>query len=256
MNILRYCVLLSLFYSFSVHAENAADAYYGKEEMDAARNALKHHHGDSNQLFFMADRLEYKTNEGDPHTVWEGQGWYGNDLNKFWFKTEGEYVHDSNKFEEVEIQALYSRAISPFWDIQAGIRHDIKPNPSRTYGVFGFQGIAPYWFEVDAASFISDQGDISLRVETEYELLITQRLILQPRIELNLALSGDDELEIGSGLNSIQTGLRLRYEIQREIAPYIGFSWNKAFGSTANYIEAAGNDTESLSFVAGIRLWY
>lgn len=256
MNTLRYLILLSVIYTVSVNAENAADVYFDKAEMEAARKALKHHHGDSNQFFLMTDRLEYKTNEGDALTVWEGQGWYGNDLNKFWLKTEGEYEHDSSKFEEAEVQALYSRAISSFWDIQAGIRHDIKPNPSRTYGVFGFQGLAPCWFEIDVTSFISDQGDISLRVETEYELLITQRLILQPRVELNLAFSSDEEIEIGSGLNSIQTGLRLRYEIKREIAPYIGISWNKTFGNTANFIEADGNDTESLSFVAGIRLWY
>ena len=256
MKLLHFIMILIVFYATSTKAENDADNYYGKTEMEAARNALKQHHGNSNQLFLMADRLEYKTNAGDPLTVWEGQGWYGNDLNKLWLRTEGEYQHDSNIFEKVELQTLYSRAISSFWDIQAGIRHDIKPNPSRTYGVIGFQGLAPYWFEVIAASFISDQGDISLRFETEYELLITQRLILQPRIELNVAFSEDEELEIGSGLNSLETGLRLRYEIKREIAPYIGISWNKAFGSTADFIEADGNDTDSLSFVAGIRLWY
>ena len=245
-----------MFHAVSINAEEATDAYYDKEEMEASRQLLKRHHGGSKTLFIIADRLEYKSNEGNALIVWDGQGWFGSDLNKFWVKTEGEYDTDNNIFEEAEIQALYSRAISSFWDVQAGIRYDIKPNPSRSFAVFGFQGIAPYWFEITATSFISDEGNISLRLETEYELLITQRLILQPRIEFNLAFDDDTEIEIGSGLNTIETGLRLRYEFKREFAPYIGLSWNKAFSDTANFREENGNDTESLSFVAGIRFWY
>ncbi|MFK8067576.1 MAG: copper resistance protein B [Gammaproteobacteria bacterium] len=256
MKKLHSLILLCLFNSPSVYAEAAADAYYNKEEMEAARQSLKSHHGNSSQLFIMADRFEYKTNEGNSVNVWEGQGWYGNDLNKFWIKTEGEYIHETNSVEEAEIQALYSRAISSFWDVQAGLRYDIEPNPTRTYAVFGFQGISPYWFEIDAAAFISEKGNISLRIETEYELLITQRLILQPRVEVNFSFDDDKEIELGSGINSIETGLRLRYEITREFAPYIGVSWNKAFNGTADFKEANGDDKRALSFVAGIRFWY
>ena len=256
MKYTRHLILLGIAHSVCVSAGGAANAYYDKEEMGTARQLSKQHHGGSTRLFAIADRLEYKTNEGDSLTVWYGQGWYGSDLNKFWVKTEGEYENDKNKFKEAEIQALYSRAITSFWDIQAGIRFDIKPNPTRNYAVLGFQGIAPYWFEIDATSFINEDGNISVRLQTEYELLITQRIILQPRIEFNLAFGDDKETEVGTGLNTIDAGFRLRYEFKREFAPYVGVSWNKAFSDTASLIEANDNDTEHISFVAGFRFWY
>ena len=256
MKYTRFLILLSMFHAVSINAEEATDAYYDKEEMEASRQLLKQHHGGSKTLFIIADRLEYKSNEGDALIVWDGQGWFGTDLNKFWVKTEGEYDTDNNIFEEAEIQALYSRAISSFWDVQAGIRYDIKPNPTRSFAVFGIQGLAPYWFEIDAAGFISDEGNFSARLEAEYELLITQRLILQPRLEFNLATQDDTEIRVGSGLNTIEAGLRIRYEFKREFAPYVGMSWSKAFSDTADLIEANGDKTEQLSFVAGIRLWF
>lgn len=248
--------IITCFHIGYINAEESADAYYGKEEMKAARQALKQHLGGGTILFIIADRLEYKTNEGDALTTWDGQGWYGSDLNKFWVKTEGEFNNDNKLFEEAEIQALYSRAISSFWDVQVGLRYDIKPNPIRSFAVFGVQGIAPYWFEINAAGFISDEGNFSIRLEAEYELLITQRLILQPRVEFNLALQDDTDIDVGSGLNTIEAGLRLRYEVKREFAPYVGISWNRAFSDTADLLKASGNKTEQLSFVAGITFWF
>lgn len=240
----------------TVALQSALVAGANEDDLVLARKTLQHHHGGESVLFAMADRLEYQTNEGEALSVWEAQGWYGGDINKIWLKTEGEYEHDDNRFEEAEIQVMYSRAISAFWDIQAGLRYDFNPNPSRSFAVLGVQGISPYWFEVDATGFISDEGDVSFRLEVEYELLLTQRLILQPRLELDLALHDNADTGSGSGLNSIDAGFRIRYEISREFAPYIGISWGRTYGETADFRKADGEQTDRLSVVAGLRFWY
>ncbi len=225
-------------------------------EMEAARHHAHMHHGGENFFYVQGDRLEYGSGDGDPHMLWDAQGWYGGDINKLWIKTEGEILLDGGDVEEVEVQSLYSRAILPFFDLQAGIRQDLGPGPDRTYGVIGLQGLAPYLFEVDAAAFISNKGDISARIELEYELLLTQRLIAQPRAELSFALQDVAELGIGSGLSSADIGLRLRYEIKRELAPYIGVSWSSAVGDTADFARTAGENPSSVSFIAGLRFWF
>lgn len=242
--------------SLPAHAQDAADAYYDPDEMAAAREAL--HEGMGGQTLYMidGDRLEYRTNEGDPAVLWDVQGWVGGDLDKVWFKTEGEYLLDHDGFEEAEVQALYGRSISPYFDLQAGVRHDFRPRPSRSFGVIGVQGLAPYWFELDAAAFVSDDGDVSARIEAEYELPITQRLIIEPRTELNFTVQDVPALGIGSGLSTVDLGLRLRYEVVREFAPYVGVSWHRAVGETADFARRDGEDVSSVSFVAGIRFWY
>lgn len=206
--------------------------------------------------FFQADRLEYQTNEGDDLLVWDVQGWAGGDYNKLWIKSEGEFLLEREQFEEAELQALYSRTFSPFFNLQAGVRHDFEPDPSRTFGVIGVQGLAPQWFEIDAAGFVSDEGDVSARLEAEYDFLITQRLIVQPRTELNFAVQDVEKLGIGSGLSTAELGLRLRYEIRREFAPYIGVSWTRLVGETEDFARDEGENVSSVSFVAGIRLWF
>jgi copper resistance protein B len=205
--------------------------------------------------FLLIDRLEAGFGGADNINAWDAQGWIGGDYNNFWFKTEGEGVQGKSP-EDAEIQALYSRTISPFWDFQAGARYDIRPSPERAHAVIGVQGLAPQWFEVDAAAFLSNKGDATFRLEVEYELLLTQRLILQPRAEINAAAQAIPELGLGSGINHSEMGLRLRYEIRREFAPYIGVSWKKAWGDTANMARAAGAETSSLYFIAGLRLWF
>lgn len=206
--------------------------------------------------FFRTDRLEVQTNEGDGVLVWDAEGWVGGDYNKLWIKSEGEYLFERDRTEEAELQALYSRAILPFFDVQAGVRHDFKPDPSRTFGVVGVQGLAPYWFEVDAAGFVSDDADVSARLEAEYEFLFTQQLILQPRTELNFAVQDVKKLGIGSGLSTAELGLRLRYEFVREVAPYIGVSWTRLVGKTEDFARDEGEDVSSVSFVTGVRLWF
>ncbi|MFT4560938.1 MAG: copper resistance protein B [Gammaproteobacteria bacterium] len=188
--------------------------------------------------------------------VWDGQAWLGGDTQKLWVKTDGEYSTDDGRFEEAEVQALYSHAVAPFWDAQFGIRHDIKPDPSRTYATIGLQDIASYWFELDSALFVSNKADVSLRLEAEYDLRLTQRLLLQPRIELNVSFFDDDEIGIGSGLSSVQTGLRLRYAITRQFAPYVGLSWRRDVGNTAKLPRQANNEADQLSLIAGARFWF
>ena len=154
------------------------------------------------------------------------------------------------------MQLLYSRNVADFWDFQVGVRHDFEPQPNRTFGAIGFHGLAPYFFEVDTAMFVSEKGEVSFRLEGEYELLLTQRLILQPKFETNLAVQEVRERGIGSGFNDVELGLRLRYEITRKFAPYIGVSWEKALGQTADFVRDEGEDTSVLGFVGGIRFWF
>lgn len=253
---LALLMTFSLNVSAPVFAQNAADAYYDPAEMAKARSANKAQHGGQINSLILGERFELHSNEGNPLAVWEGQAWIGGDKRKLWFKIEGEYATDDDRFEEAEVQALYSRAFSPFWELQVGVRQDLKPDPSRTYAVVGLQGLAPYWFELDGALFLSDEGDFSARLEAEYEFRLTQRLILQPRIELNAAFSGDEHIGVGSGLSTVEAGLRLRYEIKREFAPYVGVSWSRSFGQTKDFQRLDREDTNPVSFVAGMRFWF
>ncbi len=232
------------------------DAVFGKNAMDRARAVLRKEMGGHINWLVIGDRLEYRTNAGDPTMLWDIQGWIGSDTDRLWVKTEGLYLGNEAQLDEGEIQALYSRAISPFFDFQAGIRQDFAAGPKRTYGVLGFQGLAPYWFEIEAAAFISDKGEVTARVEAEYELLLTQRLVFQPRIELSFSTENIPELRTGRGLSNAQLEGRLRYEIRRTIAPYVGISWSRATGRTAQFLRADGEDPGNVSFVTGIRFWF
>ena len=199
--------------------------------------------------FIQAERLEGRSSGGEESYLFDLQGWVGTDTSKFWGKVEGAGVV-GGQVEAVEVQALYSRMFSPFFDLQVGLRQDVTSDVLRTHAVVGMQGLAPYWFEVDAAAFVSHAGDVTARLEAEYELLFTQRLILRSRTMLDFAFQEIEALRIGAGLSSVEAGLRLRYEVRREFAPYVGVSWQRAVGGTA------GEGTAAMSFVAGLRLWY
>ncbi|MEE8379135.1 MAG: copper resistance protein B [Gammaproteobacteria bacterium] len=202
----------------------------------------------------MIDQLETRITDGDDPVVLEGKLWIGKDLNKFVLKADVEQVNGET--EELELQALYSRAVAPFWDFQIGVRHDKKPEPSRDWLAIGFQGLAPYWYEIDTALFIGESGQIGLRFEAEYEWMITQRLVLSPEVEINLHSKDDSATGTGSGLSDTQVGLRLRYEIKREFAPYIGINWNKKYGNTATFAKTAGEEVDDTQIVVGIRAWF
>jgi copper resistance protein B len=201
------------------------------------------------------DQLEYRVQDGKDVIAWDGQAWYGSDYNKVFVKTLGE-ISGGDDVEQAEVQLLYSRLIGHFWDVQGGVRYDVRPDPSRTYGVIGLQGLAPGFFELDLQGFVSNKGDVSARLEAEYDLLITQRLVLQPKAELNLAAQDVRELGIGSGVNDVELGLRLRYEISREFAPYIGVHWERKLGETADFAREENESVDDLSFVAGVRFWF
>jgi copper resistance protein B len=219
--------------------------------MQEARHMSLMMHGDSLNYLLLGERFERL--EGGAQ-VWEAQGWVGRDLHKFWFKTEGQ--REEGETGTAELQALYSRAIAPFWDLQAGLRHDGGQTADRTFAVLGLQGLAPYWFELDLAAFLSEQGKASARLEAEYELRFSQRLLLQPRLELNYGFADDLAAGIGQGFSESSLGLRLRYELRREFAPYLGIEWSRSFGSTARLLSARGERSEELRMLLGLRFWY
>lgn len=202
----------------------------------------------------MFDQLEYRDTAGHNPMVWGVQGWVGKDLNKLWLKTEGERAEGVS--EEVELQLLYGRAITPYWDLLLGWRHDNLPRPVRDWAIVTLQGLAPYWIETDASLFLGESGHSAIRFEVEYELMLTQKWVLSPEIELNLYGKSDSERGVGSGLSDAEIGLRLRYEIRREFAPYIGVNWEKLFGDTADLARDEGEKTEQGQWVIGIRAWF
>ena len=232
----------------------AADAIWGAEAMRASREDLQRTHGDFAVFWLQGDRFETQVRDGGDGYLWDVQGYYGGPTSRFWFKSEGEGAF-GDRMEDAEVQALYSRAIAPFWDVQAGVRQDLA-GPETTYGVIGIQGLAPYMFEVDAALFVSHRGDITVRIEGEVDQRITQRLILQPRAEVNLAAQDVPRLGIGAGLDSAEVGIRLRYEIIREFAPYIGIEQSWRVGGSADFARARGEDPGVTSYVVGIRFWF
>lgn len=235
-------------------SDHAADRLFPAADMTRARAMLRQEHGDVRWSKAMLETAEVRPSGDGDVWAWEGEASYGGDINRFVFKTEGE--GGSGELESAEIQALYGRAIGPYFNLQAGVRHDFEPGPQRTYATVGVGGVAPYWFEVEGALFLSDQGDLSARLEGSYDLRLTQKLILEPRAEANLAASADPALELGSGLQDIELGLRLRYAIRQTFAPYVGVHWERKFGDTADFARAHGEAVEDTRLVVGLRAWF
>ncbi len=212
------------------------------------------------RYFVLGDQLEFRANDGDDLLRWDAEGWVGGDYNRLWLKTEGERRTSGPSGGDAEVQLLYGRAIAPFWDLQIGVRQDVQfgsgPDRERTFAAIGVEGLAPYWFELTPTLFISDAGDVSARLTGTYDLLLTQRLVLQPRLELNAAVQDARRFGVRSGFNDIELGLRLRYEIRREFAPYIGVNWLRKLGNTADLAREEGDDVDALGFVVGLRLWF
>ena len=235
---------------------HAADLLFDPVVMAASRKQLLVENGDIRSTAVLIDSIEASFGDGEETYSWNAQGWTGGDINRFWWKTEGEGAF-GGKLHEAEVQALYSRAIAPFWDVQAGVRQDFRPDgDDTTHLTVGIQGVAPYWFEMSAAAFLSTEGDLTARAEAEYDQRLTQKWILQPAIEVAMSASDIPELEIGSGLTSITAGLRLRYEIRKEFAPYVGVEWSRSLGDTADYAKARGEDPEDFRLVVGIKAWF
>ncbi|MET0362172.1 MAG: copper resistance protein B [Sphingobium sp.] len=235
--------------------DHAADAYYDPAEMARARASLRLESGGMPNRMVLVDRLEWRPGPGRDGYAWEAEGWAGGDIDRFAFRTQGEGASGSG-VEQAEVQALWSHALDPWFNVQAGLRQDLDENARRTYAVIGVEGIAPYWFAVDGQIFLSNEGEVTARAEASYDQRITQRLIAQPAMELNLSAQNVPERSLGAGLSSVELGMRLRYEVVREVAPYIGVHWERRLGRTANYARVAGEDADAFRLVAGIRFWF
>lgn len=234
--------------------DRPADRYYDPAAMAEAETALMGAHSSPryNQVLF--NLAEYQVRNGKDGYRWDAEAWFG-DLNRLVIKSQGEGAFGET-IDSAEVQALYSRALDPWWNLQLGVRHDFQPKPSRTYATVGVEGLAPYHFHALGAAFLSEKGNLTARLEGSYDQRITQRLIFQPRLELNLSAQDVPAERIGGGLSDAELGLRLRYEVAKEFAPYVGVSWTWKSGKTADYARIDGKDASERSFVFGIRTWF
>lgn len=235
--------------------EHYADRQFPPGEMARARNEMMRESGGLPFGAVILNIAEYQAHRGRDGYRWDGEAFYGGDINRVWFKSEGEGEFRRG-IDSAEVQVLYSRAIDPYFNLQAGVRQDLGPSPRQTYATVAFEGLAPGMFEVEGSLFLSTKGDLLGRLEGYYDQRITQRLIIQPRVELNLAAQDIPENDIGSGLVNIELGARLRYEFDRRFAPYVGVSYYRKLGDTARFARAAGEDVHATSFVAGVRFWF
>lgn len=211
-------------------------------------------HDHAIRSFVLADQLEWRDANAGSAASWDLKGWIGRDTERLWFRAEGERV--DNRTEDSEAHLLWGRRVTRWWDVVAGARQDFKPGPSQTWLALGVQGLAPYMFEVEATAYVGDGGQTAARLEAEYELLVTNHLILQPLLELNVYGKDNEARGIGAGFSSLEAGLRLRYEIRREVAPYVGITWARKLGETADLAELAGEDIDDAQLVAGVRAWF
>lgn len=216
--------------------------------------------GGNTYTYVAFDDLEYAGGFDARPVVFDGQAWWGGDFDRLWLKLDGDAgTADGSREVEFGAEALYSRAVTPFWNLQAGVRVDHASEDGGTTRPrlsLGFQGLARYWFEIEAFALVGEDGDVTGSLEASYDILLGQRLILEPELEIAVASEAIPEFGLGSGFTEGEFGARLRYEIAREFAPYIGWSWERAFGDTANLIRAGGGDPTQGSFVVGLRVWY
>ena len=215
---------------------------------------LHHLHGTAVHSMWLLDRLEVSDANPGNALGWEASAWIGGDVQKLWLRTEGEAV--DGRVEHGDVEVLYGRGVRAWWDVVAGFRQDFGEGPSRTWAAFGVQGFAPYKFEVAATAYVGQSGRTAARVEAEYETLFTNRLILQWRAEANAYGKSDPLAGIGSGVSTLEAGLRLRYEFTRQFAPYIGIQHERAFGYTADLRRAGGHGAGDTRVVAGLRVWF
>jgi copper resistance protein B len=202
----------------------------------------------------LIDQLEIWNASPGTGLAWDAAAWFGSDTNRLWLRTEGEQVDGS--LESAELEVLFGHSIAPWWDLVSGIRHDFKPGQSQDFFAIGVMGLAPYKFETDITLYLGESGQTAARLQFEYETLFTNRLILQPKLEFNFYGKDDASRGIGSGLSNVEIGLRLRYEINRQFAPYVGVSWGKSYGQTADCLINQGESTADFNFVTGVRVWF
>ena len=204
--------------------------------------------------YVLLDQLEWRTADDLSGLNLDSKGWMGRDRDRIWFRAEvaGEEGRDG----EARAHVLYGRQFSRWWDLIGGIRQDFRPGAAQTWAAIGVQGLAPYWFEIDATAYVGASGRTAARLEVEYEILITNRLIVQPLVEADVFGKSDPERGVGAGLSTTEAGFRLRYEFRRELAPYLGVVWSNKWGKTADFAEDAGKKLTGARFVTGLRIWF
>lgn len=267
-------VVLSLLAAFTLpaiaqeSAEPVSDDFWNMEtpktpippvtEADraAAFPALSHAHGHDAQWQskVLMERLEFWDAAPGTGLAWEGKAWIGSDINRLWLRSAGERV--AGETEAADVELLYGRAVSPWWDAVVGLRHDIDPGPSQDFLAIGLIGLAPYKFEVEATAYLGQGGQSGLRLGAEYETVLNSRWMLQPSLEAEFYGQSDAQRGLGEGLNTVEAGLRLRYEISRKFAPYVGWSYVRHFGESADWRQLAGEPVSENQLVLGIRAWF
>lgn len=220
----------------------------------AQMNAMMQMDDNESLGMLLIDRLERsRSTAGDNAANWEAEAWYGNAIDRLWLKSEGERGNDGTR--DARVEALWSHAWTSFWDGQLGVRQDFGHGPNRQWLALGVEGLAPYWFETLATFYLGEQGRTALRLETSYDLRFTQKLILAPKIELNLYGKDDPQRGIASGLSDVAAGLRLRYEVSRKFAPYVGVQWQRRFGEIESLPGLPQMHARETTWVAGLRIW-
>ncbi|MFC3076750.1 copper resistance protein B [Phenylobacterium terrae] len=235
--------------------DHAADTVWSPQEMAAARAQLRAEHGDIRWPQVVVETLEARPSSDGDGYAWDGEVSYGGDINRFVLASEGE-GRSGERPEHFEVQALWRRAVSPYFNLRAGVRQDFEPRPRRTYATLGVEGVSPYWVELSAAAFLSDAGKLSARLEASTDFRLTQRLVLQPSAEVNLAAQDDEAIGVGSGLSDLELGLRLRYHLTPAFAPYVGVVHERAVGGTADHARAHGEDVRDTRAVIGLQAMF
>ncbi len=233
-----------------VTAEERAAAFPDVSGTDLAAH-MEH---DPLTAMLLAEQFEWQAGSGDDLLKWDAVGWAGWSMNRLWLRTEGE--RPSGSSGEAQTEILYGRPVAAWWDLVAGVRHDVGPGPARTYAALGVQGLAPQWFHVEATAYLGERGQAGARLQADYEWLFTNQLVLTARGEAHAWSDDDADTGIGSGLAATSFGLRLRYEIRPEFAPYVGVEWEGLFGDTADLAHAAGEERRETHVVAGLRWWF
>jgi copper resistance protein B len=211
-------------------------------------------HGTSTHSFVVFDHLEWQTGANAGALAFEARGWVGGDVSRMWFRTAG--TGTDGRMDDAMAEVFYGRAFARWWDVVAGVRQDVEPGPARTWAAVGIQGLAPYWFEVDVTAYIGESWRTQLHLSTDYDVLLTNRLILQPSAALETFGKADPTRNIGAGLSSVEAGVRVRYEIRREFAPYAGIAWQWRTGETADLARATGDPVRDTRVVIGARVWF
>jgi copper resistance protein B len=247
-------IALVLLVPFAAHAQEAPPIT--DDDRAAAFPDVDGHaaHDSTFNYFVLFDQLEWQDLDGGDSGSWDTKAWVGGDRNRLWFRTEGDVRNGS--FSATQTHVLFGRAITRWWDVVGGLRQDVRPGPAQTWAAIGIQGTAPYWFEVQATAYVGASGRTHMRFEAEHDLLLTNRLVLQPLLETEIYGKDDPEHGFGAGLTTLDIGIRLRYEIRREFAPYVGLVWSRKFFGTADLAEAAGETSAGTRAAVGIRTWF